>query len=400
MKKYLVINAGSSSLKWKLFDIPAETVIAEGLVERINLEDSIVKLAYRGNKSKETVERLSMSDAVKSVLRVLVDRKIISRLSDIHAVGHRIVAGAEQFKSATKLDQRAIASLKQLSDYAPLHNPMQVATVELLATYLPNAPQFAVFDSQLYLQMADETALFGIPYELSKEFHIRRYGEHGISHEYLACQTATLMKRPLNELNIVTLHLGSGASVSAFKNGKIYDTSMGLTPVTGVLMGTRSGDVDPAIVPFLMKRLQLDSSEAVLALLNEKSGLHGVSGISSDMRDLVASDSERANLALQMFENQVVKQIGAYFAEMGGIDAITFAGGIGEKDSDMRRRIMTRVSHLGVRMDPNLNDLGVEGRITIPTSPIMALIVPTNEELAIVRQVAEQLKMDDRELIH
>ncbi len=226
MKKYLVINAGSSSLKWKLFDIPAETVIAEGLVERINLEDSIVKLAYRGNKSKETVERLSMSDAVKSVLRVLVDRKIISRLSDIHAVGHRIVAGAEQFKSATKLDQRAIASLKQLSDYAPLHNPMQVATVELLATYLPNAPQFAVFDSQLYLQMADETALFGIPYELSKEFHIRRYGEHGISHEYLACQTATLMKRPLNELNIVTLHLGSGASVSAFKNGKIYDTSM------------------------------------------------------------------------------------------------------------------------------------------------------------------------------
>ncbi len=165
-------------------------------------------------------------------------------------------------------------------------------------------------------------------------------------------------------------------------------------------MGTRSGDVDPAIVPFLMKRLQLDSSEAVLALLNEKSGLHGVSGISSDMRDLVASDSERANLALQMFENQVVKQIGAYFAEMGGIDAITFAGGIGEKDSDMRRRIMTRVSHLGVRMDPNLNDLGVEGRITIPTSPIMALIVPTNEELAIVRQVAEQLKMDDRELIH
>lgn len=208
------------------------------------------------------------------------------------------------------------------------------------------------------------------------------------------------MRQAQADLNIITMHLGSGASISAFKNGKIYDTSMGLTPVTGVLMGTRSGDVDPSLVPFLMKRLDLDTPEEVINILNERSGLLGVSGLSSDMRDLNASENYQSELALQMFENQVVKQVGAYYAEMGGVDALVFSGGIGEKDDEMRRRILTRLSHLGVQIDPNLNEIGVEGQITVETSPIMALIVPTDEELAIVRQVFDKDKLDDKRLVH
>ncbi|KRM58755.1 acetate kinase [Secundilactobacillus malefermentans DSM 5705 = KCTC 3548] len=400
LKKILIINAGSSSLKWKLFSMPEEIVVAEGHVERINLADSTVKLKFNGDKTKRTFDKLSMNDAVQNVLNSLVESKIVSQLDEIGSVGHRIVAGAAEFKSVTELTAPVIEKLKQLSDYAPLHNPMQVATVETLISYLPNTPQFAVFDSALFHQMAEETALFGIPYELSKQFYIRRYGEHGISHEYLACQTAALMRQAQADLNIITMHLGSGASISAFKNGKIYDTSMGLTPVTGVLMGTRSGDVDPSLVPFLMKRLDLDTPEEVINILNERSGLLGVSGLSSDMRDLNASENYQSELALQMFENQVVKQVGAYYAEMGGVDALVFSGGIGEKDDEMRRRILTRLSHLGVQIDPNLNEIGVEGQITVETSPIMALIVPTDEELAIVRQVFDKDKLDDKRLVH
>ncbi|KRK99833.1 acetate kinase [Secundilactobacillus odoratitofui DSM 19909 = JCM 15043] len=389
MTKILLINAGSSSLKWQLVTMPKERVIASGQVERLNLPGTIVKVAVNGKKTKEVVETLDEITAIDRVLKRLVTVGGVKTLDEVQAVGHRVVAGGTVFKEAIKLTPSRINQLQGLSELAPLHNPLEVRCIELLAQRLPGVPQYAVFDSSYFHGLPEKTAIYGIPYEWTKKYQIRRYGEHGISHQFLAARAAEQLDRPLSELNLITMHLGSGASITAVKQGQPFDTSMGMTPVTGVMMGTRSGDVDPSLVPYLMKRLSLETPEVVIQELNASSGLLGVSGVSSDMRDLhtAAKDNRRAQLALEMFVNQVVKLVGAYYTEIGGADALVFAGGIGEKDADIRAAIIDRLAVLGIQLDPELNTIGAEGPLQAKASSTAILLIPTNEELAMARDV-------------
>ncbi|MTV81653.1 acetate/propionate family kinase [Secundilactobacillus folii] len=389
MTKILLINAGSSSLKWQLVEMPAERVIAGGQVERLNLPGTIVKVEVGDKKTKETVETLDEVTAVNRVLKRMVTVGAVKSLDEIEAVGHRVVAGGTVFKQPIKLTPSGISQLKELSELAPLHNPLEVKCIELLAQRLAGVPQYAVFDSSYFHALPEKTAIYGIPYEWTTNYQIRRYGEHGISHAYLAQQAAHQLGRPLGELNLITLHLGSGASITAVKDGKPFDTSMGLTPVTGLIMGTRSGDVDPSLVPYLMKRLELETPDVVLHELNASSGLLGVSGVSSDMRDLheAAKENPRAQLALDMFVNQVVKLVGAYYTEIGGADALVFAGGIGEKDPEIRQAVIARLGVLGIQIDPQLNKAGQPGALQTKDSACQVLLIPTNEELAMARDV-------------
>lgn len=397
MTKILLINAGSSSLKWQLVDMPAEHVIAGGQVERLNLPGTIVKVEVGDKKTKETVETLDEITAIDRVLKRMVTVGGVKSLDEIQAVGHRVVAGGTVFKKPIKLTPSRIAQLKDLSELAPLHNPLEVKCIELLAQRLAGVPQYAVFDSTFFHALPEKTAIYGIPYEWTKKYQIRRYGEHGISHGYLAQQAADQLGRPLEDLNLITLHLGSGASITAVKNGQPFDTSMGLTPVTGLMMGTRSGDVDPSLVPYLMKRLDLETPDVVLHELNAASGLLGVSGVSSDMRDLhaAAKDNPRAQLALDMFVNQIVKLVGAYYTEIGGADALVFAGGIGEKDPDIRKEVIDRLAILGIKIDDELNAAGETGPLQTSDSSAKILLIPTNEELAMAREVEHLRQAND-----
>lgn len=389
MKPIFLINAGSSSMKWQLIEMPSEHVVANGQVERLNLPGSIVKVNVRGKKTTETVEKLDEVTAIDRILERLTRLHIVESLNDIQAVGHRVVAGGTVFHTSVELTPDRIEQLRELSELAPLHNPLEVKCIDLLAERLPQVTQYAVFDSTYFADLPEKTAIYGIPYDWTKDFQIRRYGEHGISHRYLAQQAAEMLQKPLAETNVITMHLGSGASITAVQNGKPFDTSMGLTPVTGMLMGTRSGDVDPSLIPYLMKRLGFRTPEEVLLKLNQASGLLGVSGVSSDVRDLhaAAGDNERARLALDMFVNQAVKLVGAYYTEIGGADALVFAGGIGEKDEVIRAAIIERLSVLGIKMDATLNQAGATGDLGTADSAARVLLIPTDEELAMAREV-------------
>ncbi|WP_056987716.1 acetate/propionate family kinase [Secundilactobacillus paracollinoides] len=389
MKPIFLINAGSSSMKWQLIEMPSEHVVANGQVERLNLPGSIVKVNVRGKKTTETVEKLDEVTAIDRILERLTRLHIVESLNDIQAVGHRVVAGGTVFHASVELTPDRIEQLRELSELAPLHNPLEVKCIDLLAEKLPQVTQYAVFDSTYFADLPEKTAIYGIPYDWTKDFQIRRYDEHGISHRYLAQQAAEMLQKPLAETNVITMHLGSGASITAVQNGKPFDTSMGLTPVTGMLMGTRSGDVDPSLIPYLMKRLGFRTPEEVLLKLNQASGLLGVSGVSSDMRDLhaAAGDNERARLALDMFVNQAVKLVGAYYTEIGGADALVFAGGIGEKDEVIRAAIIERLGVLSIKMDATLNQAGATGDLGTTDSAARVLLIPTDEELAMAREV-------------
>lgn len=396
MTKILLINAGSSSLKWQLVNMPAEHVIASGQVERLNLPGTIVKVKVGEKKTKEVVETLDEMTAIDRVLKRLITVGGVETLDEVEAVGHRVVAGGTLFKGPVKLIPSRIDQLKKLAELAPLHNPLEVKCIELLAQRLSGVPQYAVFDSAYFNSLPEKTAIYGIPYEWTKKYQIRRYGEHGISHQYLANRAAEMLNQPLDHLNLITMHLGSGASITAVKEGQPFDTSMGLTPVTGVMMGTRSGDVDPTLVPYLMKRLELETPEVVIQELNGSSGLLGVSGVSSDMRDLheAAKNNPRAKLALDMFVTQIVKLVGGYYTEMGGADALVFAGGIGEKDPVIRQRIIDGLNILGIKIDTILNETGNTGPLETKDSRTKILLIPTNEELAMARGV--QQLMDEK----
>ncbi|KRM75160.1 acetate kinase [Secundilactobacillus collinoides DSM 20515 = JCM 1123] len=364
-------------------------MVANGQVERLNLPGSIVKVNVRGEKTKEIVGKLDEVTAIDRILERLTRLHIVESLNDIQAVGHRVVAGGTVFQSSVELTPACIEQLRELSELAPLHNPLEVKCIELLADKLPQVTQYAVFDSTYFADLPEQTAIYGIPYDWTKDFQIRRYGEHGISHRYLAQQAAAMLHKSLDQTSVITMHLGSGASITAVKNGKPFDTSMGLTPVTGMLMGTRSGDVDPSLIPYLMKRLGFRTPEEVLLKLNQASGLLGVSGVSSDMRDLhdAADDNPRARLALDMFVNQAVKLVGAYYTEIGGADALVFAGGIGEKDELIRQAIIDRLAVLGIKLDPQLNKAGATGDLGTADSTARVLLIPTDEELAMAREV-------------
>ncbi|MQS76690.1 acetate/propionate family kinase [Companilactobacillus halodurans] len=391
MQKTLIINAGSSSLKWQLFEMPAETVLANGLVERISMPGSIFTIKY-GNHQKyqKTVDNLGQSSAVKMVFDELQKLTIIQDLSEITAVAHRVVAGGQIFKHAVEITPEVLQEIKSLSNFAPLHNPMEAKGIETMAQTLPDVKQYAVFDSQFFTDLPEMNAIYSLPYEITQKYQIRRYGEHGISHGYLTSRAAELLHKDQKDVDLVTMHLGSGASLAAVKNGKAFDTSMGFTPLTGVTMGTRAGDVDPSLVPYLMKELDVSDPDEIMMLLNQKSGLLGISGISPDMREIRAQEktNPQAKLAVEVFINRIIKYAGSYLTELDGADALVFAGGIGEHNPKLRQEIIDKLSIFNVKLDSKLNEAGKEGIISSSDSAIKVLLIPTDEELAMVRQVA------------
>lgn len=391
MQKTLIVNAGSSSLKWKLFEMPSETVLASGDVQRINLPESLFRIKYNGKKSQMTKDKLTQTQAAQLVFDELQKLEIIHDLSEITAVAHRVVAGGQVFKHAVEITPEVLTQIKQLSDFAPLHNPMEAKGIETMAQTLPNAVQYAVFDSQFFTDLPEKNAIYSLPYELTQKYQIRRYGEHGISHTYLTGRAAELLKISSDKINLVTMHLGSGASLAAVKNGKAYDTSMGFTPLNGVTMGTRSGDVDPALIPYLMRELNLNDPEEVMNIFNQKSGLLGISKFSSDMRDIKAQEdtNPQAKLAIDVFVNRVVKYAGSFLAELHQADALVFAGGIAEHNPWLRKAVIDELAIFGVKIDDKLNEANDEGIISSKDSTIKVMLIPTDEELMMVRQVAE-----------
>lgn len=396
--KILVINAGSSSLKYQLIDTAENKVLAKGLCERIGINDS--KLTYKpaGKEGFELVHDMKdHTDAIKLVLDALVDKThgVISDMSEIDAVGHRVVHGGEKFAKSVLLTDEVIETIESLNDLAPLHNPANLMGIRACRAIMPNTPMVGVFDTAFHQTMPPEAFIYALPYEAYTEHMVRRYGFHGTSHNYVTLRAIEMLGKPAEETKIITCHLGNGSSVAAIKGGKCIDTSMGLTPLEGLPMGTRSGDIDPAIVGYLMKKLDLDLKE-MDSYMNKKSGMLGISGVSSDFRDLsaaAADGSKRAALALDVFAYRVKKYIGAYAAALDGVDAIVFTAGVGENDRGMRARILEGLDYLGVDVDFEYNSScprGEEVVISKPNSRVKVFVIPTDEELMIARD-AEKL---------
>ena len=387
--KILVINAGSSSLKYQLIDMEEKKVLAKGLCERITLEGS--KLNHTPAGGEKVVIESPMpthAEAIKLVIDALVDKNhgVIESMSEIGAVGHRVVHGGESFSGSVVIDDEVKKALEECVELAPLHNPANIIGIEACEKVMPNVPQVGVFDTAFHQTMPEEAYLYGIPYEYYEKYKIRRYGFHGTSHNYVSGKAAELLGKDIKDINIVTCHLGNGSSVAAVKGGKVIDTTMGLTPLAGILMGTRSGDIDPAIVTFLMEKENLGIKE-INNLLNKESGVFGVSGVSSDFRDLSAAAKEgnkRAEAALKMFSYGIKKYIGSYAAAMGGVDAIVFTAGVGENDCDTRANIVEGLEFLGVKIDSEKNKLrGQAIDVSAEGATVRTLVIPTDEEMMI-----------------
>ncbi|WP_224428949.1 acetate/propionate family kinase [Pediococcus acidilactici] len=390
MLKELVINAGSSTLKWKLFSMPDEQILASGLVDRIDLPASVFTAQQPGQeKYRITQDNITYDLAATMVLSYLKDQGVVEHLHEISGIGHRVVAGGEYFKDSVLVDNEVLAQIKELSQYAPLHNPIEARYIEIFMQLLPKARQVAVFDTSLYAEMPKVNYLYPIPYEYYTEYGVRKYGAHGTSHRYVAQRVAEMLGRPLEDLKLITCHLGSGSSITAFDHGQVIDTSMGFTPLGGVMMATRAGDLDASLVAFLAEKLEI-SVEEVVDILNQKSGLLGISQLSPDQRDLeeAAPTNPQAQLALDMFINRVVRFIGSYVAELGGLDAIVFTAGCGENAIEVRQKIADQLSYFGLAVDASRNDVrGKERKISPDNAAVDVLVVPTNEELMIVRDV-------------
>jgi len=390
MSKTISINAGSSTLKFQLFEMPSEEVIAKGVIERIGLKDSLVDIKYGdGQRLEETIQASNHEIAINYLLDQLLKLNIISDFSEITGVGHRVVAGGEYFKDSVIIDDDVMQKIDELSDYAPLHNPANLTGIKAFKKVLPDITSVAVFDTSFHQTMPEKNYLYSLPYEWYEEYGARKYGAHGTSHRYVANRAAEMLGKPIEELKLVTLHLGAGASITAVMNGKSYDTSMGFTPLAGITMATRSGDVDASLIAWLENKLDI-SSEEMIDILNHKSGLIGLSGVSADMRDLekVMDENHRAKLARDIWINRVVRYVGQYVAEMDGADAIVFTAGVGENDIEIRQAIADGLSFFGVKIDPEKNNIrGVERDLTADGSTTKALLIPTDEELMIARDV-------------
>ena len=397
--KILVINAGSSSLKYQLFDMETEKVLAKGGCERIGISGSLLKA--KGNGKEKVYER-DMPDhkvAIKLVLEALLDSKIgvIKSMKEIDAVGHRVVASGEYFKKTTKVTPEVMKTLEEKTfELGPLHNPAAATGVRACMEVMPDTPMALVFDSSFHATMPPKAYLYGIDYDDYKKYAVRKYGAHGTSHKYVSQEAAKFLGKKPEELKIVTCHLGNGSSISAVDGGKCVDTSMGFTPLAGVMMGTRSGDIDASAVEFLARKKGLSHSEMV-TYLNKKCGVAGVSGVSSDFRDLCAGaedGNERCTLALEMFAYQTKKFVGSYAAVMGGLDCIVFTAGIGENTPTVRAGVCHGLEFLGVRFDDKANLMKNDGTIRVISakdSKVAVLVIPTNEELVIARETAELL---------
>lgn len=419
MAKTMAVNAGSSSLKFQLLEMPAEQVIAQGVIERIGMDDAIVTIKYgadvqgerlighleeddehvtlsKNGKGKKYENVLAIKDhqqAINFMLQKLTDLGIIQDFNEITGVGHRVVAGGEWFNHSVVVTDSVLEKIDRLADYAPLHNPANAMGIRAFQKLLPDALSVAVFDTSFHQSMPEENYLYSLPYEYYTRYGARKYGAHGTSHRYVAARAADMMGKELSALKLITLHLGAGASITAIKDGKSLDTSMGFSPLAGVTMATRSGDVDASLVYYIQEREGLTNDE-MLTILNKKSGLLGLSTISSDMRDLldVQDTNDHAKLAVKIFVNRIIKYVGQYIAEMGGVDALVFTAGIGENSAPVRKMIIDRLSYFGIELDAEANQTrGQEIEISTSSSHVKALLVPTNEELMIARDV-EALK--------
>lgn len=395
MSKILAINAGSSSLKFQLIEMPEEEVITKGLVERIGLNDGVFTISVNGEKVKLVQDIPDHDVAVQILLDQLISTGIINSFDEIDGVGHRVVHGGEVFDDSVLITDEVLKQIEDLSDLAPLHNPANVTGIKAFRHILPNVPAVAVFDTAFHQTMPKSSYLYSLPYEYYEKYGIRKYGFHGTSHKYVTLKAAEMLGKPIEELRLISCHLGNGASIAAVHGGKSIDTSMGFTPLEGITMGTRSGSIDPALVPFIMKKTG-QSAEEVINVLNKKSGLLGITGFSSDLRDIEEAanvGNERAELALTIFANHIHKYIGSYVARMNGVDAIIFTAGIGENSAAVRERVLRGLEFMGVYWDKDLNrEGGGERFISYPFSPVKVLVIPTNEEVMIARDVIRLAK--------
>jgi acetate kinase len=393
--KVLVLNCGSSSVKYQVFDMKDESVLAKGLAERIGLDGSRI-IYQRGLESKKVFEipLPTHRKAIEEIFKLLVDKNdgILNSLDEIRAVGHRVVHGGESFFEATLVTPETYKKLKECENLAPLHNPYNIQGVEACASLIPEAPQVLVFDTAFHQTMPKEAYIYALPYEWYEKYKIRRYGFHGTSHYYVSRRVVQLIGKPVEELKIISCHLGNGASITAIKNGKSIDTSMGYTPLEGLVMGTRCGDIDPAI-PLIMMEKENISPKEMDNILNKKSGILGISGVSSDFRDVgeaAEKGNERALLALKVFAYRIKKYIGAYYAILGGLDVLIFTAGVGERGPLERSLICEGLEHLGIKIDPEKNKVkGEELKISTPDSKVEVWVIPTNEELMIARETVK-----------
>lgn len=391
MSKTISINAGSSSLKWQLYLMPEEKVLAKGLLERIGLKDSISTVKFDGRSEKQVLDIADHTQAVKILLDDLKRFNIIESYDEITGVGHRVVAGGEHFKDSTLVDEEVIQKVEELSLLAPLHNPANAAGIRAFREILPDITSVVVFDTSFHTTMPEKAYRYPIPTKYYTENKVRKYGAHGTSHEYVAKEAAKILGRPIEELKLITCHIGNGASITAVDKGVSVDTSMGFTPLGGVMMGTRTGDIDPAIIPYLMQYTDdFNTPEDISRVLNRESGLLGVSEKSSDMRDIheaMRAGDAKAQLANDIFVDRIQKYIGQYLAVLNGADAIIFTAGIGENSVTIRELVINGISWFGCNVDPEKNVRGAEGVISSPDAKVKVLVIPTDEELVIARDV-------------
>lgn len=389
----LAINAGSSSLKFQLIRMPEETLVTKGLIERIGIKDSIFTIEVNGEKIKDVKDIKDHEEAINIMLDSFKQHGIIDDINDIAGTGHRVVHGGELFPTSALVTDKVEEQIESLSELAPLHNPANLMGIRAFRKLLPNIPHVAVFDTSFHQSMPEQSYLYSLPYQYYKDYGIRKYGFHGTSHKYVSQRAAEIMNKPIEELRIISCHIGNGASIAAIDGGESIDTSMGFTPLAGVTMGTRSGNIDPALIPFIMQKTG-QNAEEVLNVLTKESGLLGISGTSSDLRDLESDaeeGKERAQLALDVFTSRIHKYIGSYATRMHGVDVIVFTAGVGENSSTVRAKVLEGLEFMGIYWDPKKNETirGEEGFINYPHSPVKVIVIPTNEEVMIARDTVK-----------
>ena len=393
MSKVMSINAGSSSLKFQLFEMPEEKVLISGNVERIGFEDAYFTTKFNGEKNKKVLPIRNHGEAVSHLLKTLVELKVVKDLNEIKGVGHRVVQGGNLFSESTKVVEGTIERLSTISDLAPLHNPAAITGYEAFKAALPGAGHVLVFDTAFHSKMPEVSYMYATPYEWYEKYAVRKYGAHGTSHEYVSQEAIKYLGLGKNS-KVITCHIGNGASISAVLDGKCLDTSMGFTPLAGVMMGTRTGDIDPAVVPYVMRKANM-TAEEVLNAFNKKSGLLGISGVSSDSRDVedaAKAGNKRAILAQELQVRTIVRYVGAYYAELGGCDAIVFTAGLGENNSALRASVCEQLSVMGIKLDAEANKVRGDFKvISSKDSKVSVLVIPTNEELVIARDTVRLL---------
>lgn len=391
MTKILAINSGSSSLKFQLFEMPEEKVISKGLVERIGIENGIFTIEFNGEKVSETLDIPNHNFAIEMLLSKLTSMGIVGDVKEIEGVGHRVVHGGEFYDSSVLVTEEVVEKLNSIEDLAPLHNPANMMGVSAFQKVLPGVPNVLVFDTAFHQSMPKATYMYAVPNEYYEKYGVRKYGAHGTSHRYIAEMAGEVLGKDPKEIKTISCHIGNGASICAIKNGKSLDTSMGFTPLAGLVMGTRTGDIDPAVIPYISAKTGL-SLEEIIRIFNNESGLKGISGVSSDLRDVqeAADTNPHAKEAIEVYNNRVIEYIGSYAAAMNGIDAIVFTAGVGENAIDFRKNVLEGLTYLGLEIDLEKNNTrGKITEITTPESKVKAFIIPTNEELMIARDTYE-----------